>query len=73
LRLSPAGEVLREIQLPVRCPTMIAFGGHDLRTLYITTVRHNRSDAELAQYPLSGCVLALQVDVPGRLEPAYIP
>jgi sugar lactone lactonase YvrE len=73
LRLSPSGEVLREIQLPVRCPTMIAFGGDDLRTLYITTVRHKRSDAELAQFPLSGCVLALRVDVPGRVEPAYIP
>jgi sugar lactone lactonase YvrE len=71
LRLSPSGEVLREIVLPVRCPTMIAFGGHDLRTLYVTTARHNRSAAELQQYPFSGCVLTLQVDVPGRIEPAY--
>ena len=73
LRLSPSGEVLREIRLPLRCPTMIAFGGPDLRTLYVTSVRHNRPQAELAQYPLSGCVLALQVDVPGRLETDYIP
>jgi sugar lactone lactonase YvrE len=73
LRLSPTGEVLREIALPVRCPTMVAFGGPDFRTLYITSARHNRSDAELAEYPLSGCVLALRVDVPGRPEPAYLP
>jgi sugar lactone lactonase YvrE len=73
LRLSPSGDVLREIALPVRCPTMIAFGGADLRTLYITSARHNRSAAELAQHPLSGCVLMLRVDVPGRPEPAYIP
>jgi sugar lactone lactonase YvrE len=72
LRLSPAGDVLREISLPFRCPTMIAFGGDDLRTLYITSVRQNRSEAELAQYPLSGCVIALHVDVPGRLENAYV-
>ena len=73
LRLSPAGDLLREVLLPVRCPTMIAFGGQDLRTLYITTVRHNRTDAELQQYPFSGCILSMRVDVPGRVEPAYLP
>jgi sugar lactone lactonase YvrE len=72
LRLSPSGNILREISLPVRCPTMVAFGGTDLRTLYITTARHNRSKEELTQYPLSGCVLMLQVDVPGRIDPVYI-
>jgi sugar lactone lactonase YvrE len=72
LRFSPIGELLREIQLPVRCPTMMAFGGADLRTLYVTSTRHNRSEGELAQYPVSGCVLALRVDVPGRLEAAYV-
>lgn len=73
LRLSPSGDILREIALPLRCPTMVAFGGPDLRTLFITSARHNRPSAELAQHPLSGCVLALRVDVPGHPEPAYIP
>jgi sugar lactone lactonase YvrE len=73
LRLSPAGEILREVLLPVRCPTMVAFGGPDLQTLYITTVRHNRPETELAAFPLSGCILSMRVDVPGRVEPAYIP
>lgn len=72
LRLSPAGELMQEIRLPVRCPTMMAFGGDDLRTLYVTTVRHNRPAAELQHYPLSGYVLTLRVDVPGRLETPYI-
>lgn len=72
LRLSPSGDILREFSLPVRCPTMVAFGGADLRTLYITTARHNRPEAELAQCPLSGCVLALQVGVAGRPEAAYV-
>ena len=73
LRFSPAGELLREIALPVRCPTMLAFGGDDMRTLYITTAREKRSDAELAAHPLSGCVLTLRVEVAGRADPAYIP
>jgi sugar lactone lactonase YvrE len=65
LRLSPQGEILREVCLPVRCPTMPCFGGADLRTLYITTAREKRPEAELAEQPLAGCVLALRVDVPG--------
>jgi sugar lactone lactonase YvrE len=65
LRLSPDGEIVREVMLPVRCPTMPAFGGHDLATLYITTAREDRPAAELAAQPLAGCVLALEVGVPG--------
>jgi sugar lactone lactonase YvrE len=65
LRLAPTGERLREVVLPVRCPTMPCFGGDDLRTLYVTTARHNRPVAELAETPFAGCVLALDVDVPG--------
>lgn len=73
LRLSPTGEILQEVSLPVRCPTMIAFGGEDMRTLFITTARNNRSVAELEDYPLSGCVLMLHVDVAGRIETPYQP
>ena len=65
LRLAPSGEIVREVRLPVRCPTMPCFGGADLCTIYITTARQNRSTAELADQPLAGCVLAIDVDVPG--------
>jgi sugar lactone lactonase YvrE len=65
LRLSPEGQVLRELRLPVRCPTMPCFGGDDLRTLFITTSRENRPAAELQDQPLAGCVLTLRVEVPG--------
>jgi sugar lactone lactonase YvrE len=72
LKLSPAGDILREILLPLRCPTMPAFGGPDLRTLYITSVRAKRPEQELQAFPLSGCLLSLQVDVPGQRSHAYI-
>ncbi len=65
VRLSPQGEVTREIRLPVRCATMPCFGSRDLKTLYITTSRENRPAAELEAQPLAGRVLALRVDVPG--------
>lgn len=73
LRFSPHGELLREIALPLRCPTMLAFGGDDLRTLFITSASHGRSPQEREQYPLTGCVLSMQVEVAGREEPAYMP
>jgi sugar lactone lactonase YvrE len=65
LRIAPSGEVLAEVLLPVKCPTMMCFGGPDLRTLYVTTARENRSPAELLETPLAGCVLAFEVETPG--------
>ena len=65
LRLAPDGSVTREINLPVRCPTMPCFGGPDLKTLFITTAREKRPADELAREPLAGCVLQLRVDIAG--------
>lgn len=69
-KLSPEGELLGEIKLPVRCPTMPAFGGADLKTLYVTSAGA-RPAPELEQYPLSGKLLAIRMDVAGRAEPTY--
>ena len=65
LKLSPGGETLADIPVPVQCPTMVCFGDDDLRTLYLTTARHGRPAAELEAMPQSGCVFAMRVDVPG--------
>jgi len=70
LRLAPDGQMLAELRLPVRCPTMPCFGGPDLRTLYITTAREKRPADELAAQPLAGCVLQCRVPVPGL--PAHV-
>ncbi|MEY4564174.1 MAG: hypothetical protein RLZZ618_3451 [Pseudomonadota bacterium] len=71
LRLSPEGELLSVWPLPVRCPTMPCFGGADLQTLYLTTSRENRPEAELAAQPMAGHVLSMRVSVPGRLSRSY--
>jgi sugar lactone lactonase YvrE len=65
LKISPSGEILQDLALPARCPTMPCFGGDDLKTLFVTTARHNRSAGELAEFPNSGCVFSMRVDVPG--------
>ena len=65
LKLAPGGQVLADVPTPVRCPTMVCFGGDDLQTLYLTSARHGRPAAELAAMPQSGCVLSMRVDVAG--------
>ena len=57
--------------MPTRWPTMMAFGGPDLRTLYVTSLRYQRPADQLAASPLSGSLFALDVDVPGLPEPRY--
>jgi sugar lactone lactonase YvrE len=44
---------------------MPCFGGPDLKTLFITTSRQGRGQAELAQHPDAGCVFAMRVEVAG--------
>ncbi len=62
VQLSPAGVLLQEIEVPVRCPTMPCFGGAEGKTLFLTTARQGRPAEELAALPWSGCVLALDLD-----------
>ena len=64
-QFAPDGRLLAEFPVPAQCPTMPCFGGDDLRTLYLTTARQGRPEAELAAWPHSGCVLSMRVDVPG--------
>jgi sugar lactone lactonase YvrE len=72
LRLSPAGEVLAEYEVPVLCPTMPCFGGADGRTLYLTSARHKRPAEELQALPHSGCVFSARVAVPGLAANFFI-
>ena len=44
---------------------MPCFGDDDLKTLYVTSARQKRPADELAALPLSGCVIAMRVEVPG--------
>ena len=68
VRLSPDGAVLTEVALPVSRPTMIAFGGDDLCTAYVTTARTGLTEEQLAAQPLAGALFAFRVDVPGLPE-----
>lgn len=71
VRLSPEGAILTEVPLPAKRPTMIAFGGEDLRTAFVTTARTGLSDDKLAAHPLSGAIFTFRVDVPGVAETPF--
>jgi sugar lactone lactonase YvrE len=64
-RWAPDGRLDRSIPLPCSNPTMPCFGGPDLRTIFVTSLRHGVPSDVLAAKPLSGGIFALRVDVPG--------
>ncbi len=70
-RYDPDGKVERVINLPVPRPTSCAFGGTDMKTLFITTARIRLSAQQLAEAPLSGSVFALHSGITGLAEVPY--
>jgi L-arabinonolactonase len=71
VRYAPDGRIDREIAMPVTRPTCCAFGGDDLKTLYVTSGRVMAGAAELAAEPLAGALFAIRCDVPGVAEAAW--
>jgi len=59
-----AAELCR-IPLPTRHITNCAFGGADLRTLFITSARSGLSASQLEAEPLAGGLFAARIDGPG--------
>jgi sugar lactone lactonase YvrE len=67
-RYTPDGRLDRVVALPVERPTACAFGGADLRDLYVTTAS---AGADLAANPLAGSVLVLPGAGQGLPQPAF--
>lgn len=63
---SAAGRLLSSVRIPVAKPSMCAFGGPDLSTLFVTSIQ----PAGVAD-GLSGAVFALDVGMTGLLEPRF--
>jgi sugar lactone lactonase YvrE len=72
-RHAPDGRLLAEYSVPARCPTMVAFGGPDLKTLFVTSARTGRSEEEVAALPHSGSLFSMPVEVPGQPEHYFDP
>ncbi len=65
VRYSPDLQVDRIVPLPVARPTSCAFGGPDMRTLFVTSASIGLVPAELEAQPLAGSVLAVDAGVRG--------
>lgn len=65
VQISPEGEELAQILLPVSRPTSVAFGGPDLRTLYITSARVDLPENELSAQPYAGALFSIRMQVAG--------
>lgn len=61
-RFRPDGTIERTIAMPTLQITKCAFGGADLRTLYVTSAAHRRP---LAEEPMAGFLFKISVDTPG--------
>lgn len=64
-RFLPNGKIDRVLQMPVSQVTSCAFGGRNLRTLFITTASIGLSEEQLAQEPLAGRLFSIDVDIAG--------
>lgn len=65
-RYAPDGRLDREYATPVSQPTSCAFGGSDLRDLFVTSASEGFSTERRAGEPHAGGIFRLRLDVPGR-------
>lgn len=69
-RFTPAGKLDRSLAVPVKKPAMCAFGGANLDTLFVTSIRPHGVD--LSDQPLAGGVFALRPGVRGLPDTAFL-
>ena len=71
VRYDPAGKSDTTVTLPVKWPSMCAFGGPRLDTLFITTIRRSGAQADWPEQPLAGSLFACVPGVRGLPEPVF--
>lgn len=69
VRHAPDGSIDRIVEVPVSQVTCPAFGGPDLKTMFITTAAKNLSAEQLAAERHAGGLFAIELDVAGQPEP----
>ena len=69
ISLDRYGNLVQNIELPVKGPTCVAFGGNDLKDIYVTSLRTRHSDADLLKSPLAGGLFKARAEIPGRAQP----
>ncbi len=70
-RYSPEGNCLELIGLPVQKPTSCAFGGPDLRQLYVTSASAGLTEEERSAQPCAGGLFMLDTPFAGLEDVAF--
>jgi sugar lactone lactonase YvrE len=68
VRHAPDGSIDRVVEVPVSQVTCPAFGGPDLKTMFITTAAKTLSAEQLAAEKHAGSLFAIELDVAGQAE-----
>jgi L-arabinonolactonase len=58
-RFSPSGKLDRMIDAPTDMPSCVAFGGPDLSTLYVTSIKDSGSGRAISRHPDGGFLFAI--------------
>jgi sugar lactone lactonase YvrE len=69
-RYTPSGTLLGALPFPCSNITKLAFGGVDLRTVFVTTAWKGLAPEARAREPLAGALFALRSPVPGLKQHA---
>jgi sugar lactone lactonase YvrE len=59
-RITPGGKLDRIIDAPVDLPSSIAFGGDDMTTLFVTSIKDSGSGRAISKHPDGGRLFAIE-------------
>lgn len=68
VRVDETGAITDEVVVPAAQPAGVAFGGADLRTLFVTSARVDLDESELAARPANGRLFACRPGVQGQAQ-----
>ena len=71
-RFTPQGVLDRLVEAPTDMPSCMAFGGSDLSTLYVTSIKDSGTGRAISRHPAGGHVFAIEgLGVSGLPEPRF--
>ena len=69
-RFTPSGKLERLLEAPTDMPSCPAFGGPDLSTLYVTSIKDSGSGRAISRHPQGGHLFAIDgLGIRGLAEP----
>ncbi|WP_293865559.1 SMP-30/gluconolactonase/LRE family protein [uncultured Alsobacter sp.] len=71
-RFTPTGQLDRLIEAPTDMPSCVTFGGPDLTTLFVTSIKDSGSGRAISRHPAGGHLFAIDgLGVKGLPEPRF--